>query len=151
MVRYAYSTIAAPLHCASVAGVMCDRGSMNHLNFKVIIEGILGLLLLGFVLKILLISTVGTFLINITGNDEGSVFCSVAISIVITVYIVGIVVSKKSDGLPLWHALIVGGLACAYKLVRPDLDPLPQALVIVFSLLYIISIVGSACVYARSA
>ena len=109
---------------------------MNGIDFKEVLVGILAFVLLSFLFKLAILASFANLIVNFFPEESLSpVHIGVLASIAVTGLALGKLLNIRVATNPLSHALFIGGMAAIYKLFRPDLDPLPLVLVVLFSLL----------------
>jgi len=104
-------------------------------------------------LKLLSIPTIGTILGNIfASNDYLPLSVAVAVAIILTGWVIGMLVVWRVKSQPLYHALAIAIVACIYKAYRPDLNPVSNSTLSVFLLLtFFLIMVGTYVAQNRAA
>lgn len=122
---------------------------MNGINLKDITVTFLVFLILSFLAKLIFLTGLGSVIGSFFPDKFNiPIYLSLTLAILITGLATGKLINVRIGTNRMTHALVVAGLAGAYKTFRPDFEPLPYLLVGLFSLLNFLAILIGAYVMA---
>lgn len=109
---------------------------MNGSNLKDIAITLLAFLIVSLLAKFLMLASLPNLITSFFPAESSiPIYLSLILAILFTGLAIGKLINARIETNPMAHALIVAGLAGAYKALHPDFDPLPHLQVGLFSLL----------------
>ena len=122
---------------------------MNGINPKDIVITLLAFLLVSLLAKFMLLASLANLIASFFPAESSTpIYLSLILAILFTGLAIGKLINARIEINPMVHALVIAGLAGAYKVLRPDFDPLPYLQVGLFSLLNFSAILVGAHVTA---
>ncbi len=122
---------------------------MNGINPKEVLIGLMAFVALSFIFKFALLASFANIMMAFFPEESViPIYLGIAASIAVTGLAIGKLINTRVSVNPIAHALIIGALAAIYKVIRPELDPLPFILITLFALLNFLAIDWSVHVTA---
>ena len=123
---------------------------MNGINYKDLALVLVGFVFLSLLSKLLFLTPVANLAVEAFPEESRApIYLGITVSILFTGLATGKLINFKCSANPFTHALIIGILAVAYKAIRPDLNPLPIALIAMFCVLNFSAIILGFYVTAK--